>query len=201
MKKVLIFLTILLGTTNYIFSQRAVIEKDVPKLEQEAIADIRRRITKIPDTTKLFGTIVLEVVDPSKRYQEGTLFDIEETIEDYLNRVKFYHYRYEAFVYDDKVEYVYVLNRFSLWKIGRYKQEYTIVEQENKLIAQFLLNKDYDFVYSISEKKFNYAVVLLCFKKGLMDLAYLKDEQWYSTPVCGSDDFSFLQPLLDDSVK
>jgi hypothetical protein len=63
------------------------------------------------------------------------------------------------------------------------------------------LKGNYDFVYSISEKKFNYAIILLCFKNGLRDLAYLKDGQWYSTPVCGSDDFSFLKPLLEERLK
>ena len=42
MKKVLIFLVILLGATIDVFSQRAILEADVPKLEKEAIAKIRR---------------------------------------------------------------------------------------------------------------------------------------------------------------
>jgi len=53
--------------------------------------------------------------------------------------VKIYHYRYEAFVYDDRLEHVYVRNRFLAWNIGRYKQKSDIVERENISIAQFLL--------------------------------------------------------------
>ncbi|MDO4726066.1 MAG: hypothetical protein Q4A56_02440 [Porphyromonadaceae bacterium] len=70
-------------------------------------------------------------------------------------------------------------------------------------ICSFLSNKQYDCVYIIQTYGLQlYDIpVLLCFKNGLIDLAYLKDEQWYSTPVCGSDDFSFLQPLLDERLK
>ncbi|MFC2308927.1 MAG: hypothetical protein ACFNUH_07280 [Bacteroidota bacterium] len=200
MKQVLIFLIILLGATIDVFSQRVVLETDVPTLEKETIANVRKQCG-ITDKTNLYATIVFEVVDTSKRYNGDAFFDTEETIKNYLNRVKIYHYRYEAFVYDDRLEHVYVRNRFLAWNIGRYKQKSDIVERENIFIAQFLLKRDYDFVYSISEKKFNYAIILLCFKNGLRDLAYLKDGQWYSTPVCGSDDFSFLKPLLEERLK
>ena len=147
MKQVLIFLIILLGATIDVFSQRVVLETDVPTLEKEVITKVRKNLG-ITDKTNLYATIVFEVVDTSKRYNGDAFFDTEETIKNYLNRVKIYHYRYESFVYDDRVEHVYVRNRFLAWNIGRYKQKSDIVERENISIAQFLLKGNYDFVYS-----------------------------------------------------
>ena len=94
MKQVLIFLIILLGATIDVFSQRVVLEADVPTLEKEVIAKVRKNLG-ITDKTNLYATIVFEVVDTSKRYNGDALFDTEETIKNYLNRVKINHYRYE----------------------------------------------------------------------------------------------------------
>lgn len=201
MKKIVGILLLFIGIVTNTFSQRIVMDMNIPKLEKDVISDIRiyENYGQISDNTELLATTILEWVDTAKQNDKNALFDINQTIDNYLDKIQTLSCEYEIFVYDSSLKLIYI-NNIVTWEVGSDKKEPDKIDRENYLIAQFLLKGNYDFVYSISEKKFNYAIILLCFKNGLRDLAYLKDGQWYSTPVCGSDDFSFLKPLLDDKI-
>lgn len=202
MKKIVGILFLFIGIVTNTFSQRIVMDMNIPKLEKDVISDIRiyESYGQISDNTELLATTILEWVDTAKQNDKNALFDINQTIDNYLDKIQTLGCEYEIFVYDSSLKLIYINNRVT-WAVSSDKKEPDKIDRENYLIAQFLLKGNYDFVYSISEKKFNYAIILLCFKNGLRDLAYLKDGQWYSTPVCGSDDFSFLKPLLEDKLK
>ena len=202
MKKIVGILLLFIGIFTNTFSQRIVMDMNIPKLEKDVISDIRiyESYGQISDNTELLATTILEWVDTAKQNDKNALFDINQTIGNYLDKIQTLGCEYEIFVYDSSLKLIYINNRVT-WEVGSDKKEPDKIDRENYLIAQFLLKGNYDFVYSISEKKFNYAIILLCFKNGLRDLAYLKDGQWYSTPVCGSDDFSFLKPLLEERLK
>ena len=90
---------ILLGSIIDVFSQRVVLETDVPTLEKEVIAKVRKNLG-ITDKTNLYATIVFEVVDTSKRYNGDAFFDTEETIKNYLNKVKIYHYSFTPLIFE-----------------------------------------------------------------------------------------------------
>lgn len=202
MKKIVGILLLFIGIFTNTFSQRIVMDMNIPKLEKDVISDIRiyESYGQISDNTELLATTILEWGDTAKQNDRNALFDINQTIGNYLDKIQTLGCEYEIFVYDSSLKLIYINNRVT-WEVGSDKKEPDKIDRENYLIAQFLLKGNYDFVYSISEKKFNYAIILLCFRNGLRDLAYLKDGQWYSTPVCGSDDFSFLKPLLEDRLK
>ena len=202
MKKIVGISLLFIGIFTNTFSQRIVMDMNIPKLEKDVISDIRiyESYGQISDNTELLATTILEWVDTAKQNGKNALFDINQTIDNYLDKIQTLGCEYEIFVYDSSLKLIYINNRVT-WEVGSDKKEPDKIDRENYLIAQFLLKGNYDFVYAISEKKFNYAIILLCFKNGLRDLAYLKDGQWYSTPVCGSDDFSFLKPLLEDKLK
>ena len=90
MKKVLIFLVILLGATVDVFSQRAILEADVPKLEKEAIAKIRRTF-HIRRSTELFATVIFLPYNTGRDTIMGIpYFDTGQRVETYLSRLKFY---------------------------------------------------------------------------------------------------------------
>ena len=110
MKKVLIFLVILLGATVDVFSQRAILEADVPKLEKEAIAKIRRTF-HIRRSTELFATVIFLPYNTGRDTIMGIpYFDTGQRVEAYLSGLKFYSKAYEIFVYDKNLKYVYNMN-------------------------------------------------------------------------------------------
>ena len=201
MKKIVGILLLFIGIFTNTFSQRIVMDMNIPKLEKDVISDIRiyESYGQISDNTELLATTILEWGDTAKQNDRNALFDINQTISNYLDKIQTLGCEYEIFVYDSSLKLIYINNRVT-WEVGSDKKEPDKIDRENYLIAQFLLKGNYDFVYAISEKIFNYGIVFLCFKNGLMDLAYLKYNIWYSTPVCSSDDFSFLKPLLDDKI-
>lgn len=116
LKRVMKFAVIIffiLITTNT-FSQRTVLEMNVPELEKKAICKMRK-IFKIHKDTVLFATIVLRPgnTDTVGTRYSGENFDIGQTIEKYLNGLEFYSssYGYEIFVYDTKIKNVFVTHR------------------------------------------------------------------------------------------
>lgn len=197
MKKVLIFLVILLGATIDVFSQRAILEADVPKLEKEAIAKIRRTF-HIRRSTELFATVIFLPYNTGRDTIMGIpYFDTGQRVETYLSGLKFYSKAYEIFVYDKNLKYVYVINRILQGR-GKYKKEYYLGKKEDYIVCQLLLEKRCDFVYNMNEVQFSDNRVMLCFKNGLIDLVYFDDDVWHSKQVCIKEDFSFLKPLIDE---
>ena len=197
MKKVLIFLVILLGATVDVFSQRAILEADVPKLEKEAIAKIRRTF-HIRRSTELFATVIFLPYNTGRdTIMGGTYFDTGQRVETYLSGLKFYSKAYEIFVYDKNLKYVYVINRILQGR-GKYKKEYYLGKKEDYIVCQLLLEKRCDFVYNMNEVQFSDNRVMLCLKNGLIDLVYFDDDLWHSKQVCIKEDFSFLKPLIDE---
>lgn len=206
MKRLSLVAFLILGIGVTIFSQRAVLEMNVPKLEKEAISRMRK-VFKVSKQTEFFATIVFGTTNTDTMGTRYLLtdFDISQKIGRYINMLKIEPntYDYEIFVYDRDLKYLYVVNRLY-YGVTRYPKKYHYLYLGRKTdypLFKFLAARKYDFVYIVREIPFSEAEVLLCFKNGLIDLAYLKDEQWHSTPVCSSDDFSFLQPLLDERLK
>ena len=74
MKKVLIFLVILLGATIDVFSQRAILEADVPKLESVGVPSFLRQLSSchiIQEETQLWGYLTLTPVRGWKHISAG----------------------------------------------------------------------------------------------------------------------------------
>lgn len=199
MKKLLLIAFLILGIGVTIFSQRAILEMSIPKLEKEAIAKIRRAF-KIPKRTKLFATVVFSPYNTGRDTMAIPYFDTNQRLEEYLNGLKFYPKAYEIFVYDKELKPVYIINRI-LWGGGKYKKEYYLGRKEDYIVCQLLLEKRYDFVYTINELYFDDNQFMLCFKNGLIDLVYFDDGVWHSKQVCGKDDFSFFQSFLDGNTE
>ncbi len=205
--KRLLFAILIFGVSIAIFSQRAVLESNIPKLEKEAISRMYK-IFKVSKQTELFATIKFGTTNTDTMGTRYLLknFDVSQKIGRYINMLKIEPntYDYEIFVYDKDLKYLYVVNRLYLCVNTRYPQKYHYLylgRGADHPLFKFLATHKYDFVYIVREIPFSESEVLLCFKNGLIDLAYLKDGQWHSTPVCGSDNFSFLQPLLDEKLK
>ncbi len=207
MKKLSLIAFLIFGVSITIFSQRAVLESNIPKLEKEAISRMYK-IFKVSKQTELFATIKFGTTNTDTMGTRYLLknFDVSQKIGRYINMLKIEPntYDYEIFVYDKDLKYLYVVNRRYCCLKTRYPQKYHYLYLGRKRdypLFKFLATHKYDFVYIVREIPFSESEVLLCFKNGLIDLAYLKDGQWHSTSVCGSDNFSFLQPLLDEKLK
>ena len=73
-------------------------------------------------------------------------------------------------------------------------------DEEDRSLSSLLSTKKYDYVFNIHYNDLGFYKAILGFKDGLVEMSYYKDGQWHSEFVCGSDDFSFLKPLLDDKI-
>ena len=67
-------------------------------------------------------------------------------------------------------------------------------------LSSLLSTKKYDYAFNIHYNDLGFYKAILGFKDGLIEMSYYKDGLWHSELVCGSDDFSFLKPLLDDKI-
>jgi len=110
MKKVLIFLVVFWGATIATFSQRVVLNMEVPKLEKGAIKRVRK-VFKIPKKTELYATIVVFPNDTVRFNHYELPFDFNRTLYDYLQKLKFHNTAYEVFVFDKQLTNVYVVHR------------------------------------------------------------------------------------------
>ena len=126
-------------------------------------------------------------------------FDFNRTLYDYLQKLKFHNTSYEVFVFDKQLTNVYVVHRIFLlhYKLGR---EYYLGDEEDRSLSSLLSTKKYDYVFNIHYNDLGFYKAILGFKDGLIEMSYYKDGLWHSELVCGSDDFSFLKPLLDDKI-
>ena len=198
MKKVLIFLVVFWGATIATFSQRVVLDMEVPKLEKGAIKRVRK-VFKIPKKTELYATIVVFPNDTVRFNHYELPFDFNRTLYDYLQKLKFHNTSYEVFVFDKQLTNVYVVNRIFLGR-GKLEREHYLGNDEDRSLSSLLSTKKYDYVFNIHYNDLGFYKAILGFKDGLVEMSYYKDGQWHSEFVCGSDDFSFLKPLLDDKI-
>ena len=105
MKKIVGILFLFIGIFTNTFSQRIVMDMNIPKLEKDVISDIRiyESYGQISDNTELLATTILEWVDTAKQNDKNALFDINQTIDNYLDKIQTLGCEYEIFVYDSSL--------------------------------------------------------------------------------------------------
>ena len=119
MKKIVGILLLFIGIVTNTFSQRIVMDMNIPKLEKDVISDIRiyESYGQISDNTELLATTILEWVDTAKQNDKNALFDINQTIDNYLDKIQTLGCEYEIFVYDSSLKLIYINNRVT-WAVG-----------------------------------------------------------------------------------
>lgn len=177
-------------------AQKSILEINIPKIERRSIYKMRK-LFKIPFRIELKSTIVFTPIDTVRFYHYEQPFELNRTLSEYLQKLKINTSAYEVFIYDRQLTNIYVDNRVFMCCNKREKVNY-IGNFEDLSISSMLLEKNYDYVFNIFGNDLGFYTVMLGFKRGLVELAYYRDGEWHYVLMCGSDDFSFLKPLLDD---
>ena len=131
MKKIVGILFLFIGIFTNTFSQRIVMDMNIPKLERDVISDIRiyESYGQISDNTELLATTILEWVDTAKQNDKNALFDINQTIGNYLDKIQTLGCEHEIFVYDSSLKLIYINNRVT-WEVGSDKKEPDKIDRE-----------------------------------------------------------------------
>ena len=139
MKKSLIMIVLIFAVSIATFSQRVVLDMEVPKLEKGAIKRVRK-VFKIPKKTELYATIVVFPNDTVRFNHYELPFDFNRTLYDYLQKLKFHNTSYEVFVFDKQLTNVYVVHRIFLlhYKLGR---EYYLGDEEDRSLLSVINEK------------------------------------------------------------
>lgn len=145
MRKILILLLIIMSSVLY--AQPVFSNLQSEKLTSKAISKIRHKF-KIGNHTKLFAILIPSFYDSTMldEYPPAHTPDIY-TIGECLKNIRQWHY--EIYVYDKSLHYVFVYNRI-FWGSGKYKREYYIANEQDRLIVSYLAQEQYQKVYNLS---------------------------------------------------
>lgn len=172
------------------FPQKMPSKNEIQKLEEIAINKMRKTFD-IPRKTQLNATVVFDVIDSTQIFEESPTFDLKRKIENYL--MNFKTICYEVFIYDNKLNNVYVFNRMFLGK-GKFKKEYYLGKKDDFILSAFFLQNKYDYIFRLTDASpLVNNLILLCFKIGITDLVYLKNDSIKSVSVCHNDTFEKIE--------
>lgn len=180
----------MLVSISNVFPQKMPSEIEINKIEGRAINKIRK-IFDIPRKIQLNAAIVFDVIDSTQTFEESPTFNVNRKVEDYLKNSKII--RYEVFIYDNKLQNVYVVNRMFLGK-GKFKKEYYLGKKDDFILSAFFLQNKYDYILNLTDASpLVNNLVLLCFKIGITDLAYLKNDSIKPVSMCHNDTFKKIE--------